>query len=252
MDATSDLQKFIEYLEKIGVGHLAKDATELAQSKQLNTIVADAWNVIAQFNDDMDDEFLTKLYKYEIPLLSEDGTCSKHGLKEEKPFDLSVVYGLKWKKLAGHQLTFRLMTLNYVAERLYKEYKLDWVGFYRKMDYKDDQKALYKEAYRGEISRPVFPLTEDFAQISNNSTVGMTGKAIVIQDVAKHAGPYYECSTKVQSEICAPIFYSLTDGSIAGIIDAESWQADFFDAKMQIQILKVCSDLTQINFIIEV
>jgi hypothetical protein len=75
MDATSDLQKFIDYLEKIGVGHLAKDATELAQNKQLNTIVADARNVIAQFNDDMDDEFLTKLYKYEIPLLSEDGTC---------------------------------------------------------------------------------------------------------------------------------------------------------------------------------
>lgn len=75
MDATSDLQKFIEYLEKIGVGHLAKDATELAQSKQLNTIVADAWKVIAQFKHDMDDEFLTKLYKYEIPLLSEDGTC---------------------------------------------------------------------------------------------------------------------------------------------------------------------------------
>lgn len=75
MDATTDLKKFIEYLERIGLGHLADEATALAQAKQLNTIVVDSRNVVEKFNDDMNDEFLTKLYKYEVPLLSEDGTC---------------------------------------------------------------------------------------------------------------------------------------------------------------------------------
>ncbi len=76
MEATTkDLSKFIAYLEKIGLGHLAHEATELAKSNQLNTIVWDARELVDKFNADMDDEFLTKLYKYEIPLLSEDGTC---------------------------------------------------------------------------------------------------------------------------------------------------------------------------------
>ena len=37
----------------------------------------------------------------------------------------------------------------------------------------------------------VFPLTKDFAEISNNSWVGINGKSRVIQDVNSYDGPYY-------------------------------------------------------------
>lgn len=54
-----------------------------------------------------------------------------------------------------------------------------------------DRDVLVKEAYIGEMSRAIFPLTPEFQKISSNSTVGATGKAKVIADVESFEGPYY-------------------------------------------------------------
>lgn len=88
---------------------------------------------------------------------------------------------------------------------------------------------LVKLAYRGSPSRAEFPLTEDFALHSNNSRVGLTGRARVIQDVAeyvKSGGEYYTCDLSVQSEACLPLFG--VDGAVCGIVDVETALPHFF------------------------
>ena len=92
---------------------------------------------------------------------------------------------------------------------------------------------------------------------------GLSGKGCLIQDVNAYDGPYYECSSKVLSELCVPILHSQT-GEVIGIIDAESWydqydksrlaevgysplwlcrKASFFTQRVSYEILKVCIDL---------
>jgi len=64
--------------------------------------------------------------------------------------------------------------------------------------------VLVKEAYVGEPSRAEFPLTESFAERSNNSSVGLSGEAVLVEDVAEHDGPYYECDDSVRSGSAVP------------------------------------------------
>jgi hypothetical protein len=109
---------------------------------------------------------------------------------------------------------------------------------------------LVKEGYTGSPSRPFFPLTEGFAQRSNNSRVGMYGELIVIADTRVFSGPdgasedvYYQCDAKVRSEACLPVFRpgalnaasrpsaehgSGGDGGVIGIIDAECWRPNAY------------------------
>ena len=60
-----------------------------------------------------------------------------------------------------------------------------------------------------------------FTQTSNNSTVGLTGRVKVVDNVATYAGPYYSCDGAVNSECCLPIFNDKAE--VTGIIDAESF-----------------------------
>lgn len=106
--------------------------------------------------------------------------------------------------------------------------------------------TLVKLAYIGEPSRALFPVTEQWLKISNNSTVAHTKRARMIADVNNvdsSSDPYYECSSKVLSEFCVPILSASDGNELIGIIDAESWTANFFDTEKQIQILKICYDL---------
>ena len=76
----------------------------------------------------------------------------------------------------------------------------DWFGIYRKISYHGNE-VLVKEAYTGEPSRAIFPLTNEFAEISNNSWVGMKGIGKVIQDVNNYDGPYYGNFLKFNEKI---------------------------------------------------
>jgi len=85
-------------------------------------------------------------------------------------------------------------------------------------------RALVKEAYIGEVSRAIFPLTDEFAKTSNNSFVGIHKTARVIKDVEGYDGPYYECSSKVKSELCVPILTSA--GAVVGTVLGGSGTSD--------------------------
>ena len=109
--------------------------------------------------------------------------------------------------------------------------------------------ALMKEAYVGEPSRAYFPLTEEFAKGSNNSTVGLTNSAIIIPDTQHITGDvaYYVCSSKVRSEVCAPISRG---GQVIGIIDVEAWDANHFSDLHIGVILMVCAKLGERNLFV--
>ena len=77
----------------------------------------------------------------------------------------------------------------------------------------------------------------------------MEGRPKLIQDVASYDGPYYACDGDVQSELCAPIISE--DGTVLGIIDAESFQKRHFNAQRVADILQACADLgrRQLGFV---
>jgi L-methionine (R)-S-oxide reductase len=131
-------------------------------------------------------------------------------LKKE-PFDLTTVFP------RGGEFDFLIYRLNAVVQLLADTLKMEWVGIYlvSKVD-----NSLVKVAYHGSPSRPFFPLTEDFAKGSSNSTVGLTGKIKIINSVSDNTDGYYECDVRVQSEVCLPILDDFQN--VIGIIDAEA------------------------------
>ena len=92
--------------------------------------------------------------------------------------------------------------------------------------------VLVKLSYVGRPSRAEFALTREFAERSTNSTVGLTGRATVIENVRQHVeagGGFYVCDADVQSEACLPIVDLRRE--VAGIVDAEAKPAAFFGAE---------------------
>jgi putative methionine-R-sulfoxide reductase with GAF domain len=88
-----------------------------------------------------------------------------------------------------------------------------------------------KLSYVGRPSRAEFPLTREFASGSTNSTVGLTGRAMVIDDVGRHVasgGGFYVCDPEVLSEACLPLIDE--SRNVAGIVDAEAKAKSFFGA----------------------
>lgn len=169
-----------------------------------------------------------ELYSYRVPQLGEGGSCSLVDELEEQPYELSPWLGGRSAE-AGKTLR-QLDALVQAALRLVVA---DWLGVYCRFQ-RHGEARLVKLAYRGLPSRAEFPLTEDFALFSNNSRVGLRGKAAVIADVQawqQAGGAYYECDPKVRSEVCLPVLDA--DGRVLGILDAEDGRAGFFDEYKQ-------------------
>ena len=203
------------------------------------------------------DEDLMSLYEYIVPTVSADGTCSNVHHMAKRPFNLATdVYGLTFtvEVLRNHAMTRRLLRLNEVVSYLYELTHADWIGVYRCVE-ADGVVALVKEAYRGEPSRAVFPVTEQFSKKSTNSWVGLTGQYRVINDtVVRDEGvAYYECSGLVRSELCVPILRKCSvDGDdclfhVIGIIDLESWNVKHFSESMIVNVLRVALSLGEHN-----
>jgi L-methionine (R)-S-oxide reductase len=173
----------------------------------------------------IDDE--SSLYAYHVPMLTEDGTCSIVDELAPVPYDLSVILGGR-----SEQTTRRLALLERLVERAQETTAADWAGVYQRRVNTAQQPVLVKLAYIGRASRAEFPLTAEFAERSTNSTVGLTGRATVIDDVSKHVeagGGFYVCDDGVQSEACLPIVDE--SGNIAGIVDVEAKPKGFFGAE---------------------
>lgn len=166
---------------------------------------------------------LSALYQFKVPKLSADGTCSLHDELDPVPYDLSEVLGGR-----SVQNSFSLITIDALVESVHKKTTAGWLGLYQARTV-ESGRALVKLAYRGAESRPEFPLTPEFAKQSNNSMVGLSGKALIIDDIAAHqakGGAYYECDPKVQSEVCLPVLDE--NGNVVGIVDAEANAPRFF------------------------
>jgi L-methionine (R)-S-oxide reductase len=172
------------------------------------------------------------LYTYPVPMLSEDGTCSIVDEMAPVPYDLTAILGGR-----SEQTTRRLALLERLLERAQETTGAEWIGIYQRRVNSAGVPVLVKLSYVGRPSRAEFPLTTEFARRSTNSTVGLTGRATVIDDVAKHVeagGGFYVCDDGIQAEACVPIL----DGAraVAGIIDAEAKAKGFFGAERLVVI----------------
>jgi putative methionine-R-sulfoxide reductase with GAF domain len=167
------------------------------------------------------------LYAYPVPMLTADGTCSVVDEMAPVPYDLGAILGGR-----SEQTTRRLALLERVVERTQETTGADWVGVYQRRVKAGGEAVLVKVAYIGRPSRAEFPLTREFAARSTNSTVGLTGHATVIDNVAKHVeagGGFYVCDDGVQSEACVPILDEARN--VVGIVDAEAKPTGFFNAQ---------------------
>ena len=164
------------------------------------------------------------LYSYSVPLLTEDGTCSVVDQMAPVPYDLTGILGGR-----SEQTTRRLALLERLVERAQETTGAEWVGVYANRVNSAGIPVLVKVSYVGRPSRAEFPLTHEFAERSTNSTVGLTGRATVIDDVSKHVeagGGFYVCDDAIQSEACVPILTD--DREVAGIVDVEAKPKGFF------------------------
>jgi L-methionine (R)-S-oxide reductase len=164
------------------------------------------------------------LYTYVVPMLSQDGACSVLDELAPVPYDLTGILGGRTE-----QSTRRLALLERLVERAQETTGSDWVGIYQRRANAAGEPVLVKLAYVGRPSRAEFPLTAEFAAGSTNSTVGLTGRTLVIDDVRQHVeagGGFYVCDDRVQSEACLPILGE--DRQVAGIVDAEAEPRAFY------------------------
>ncbi|MBV8659281.1 MAG: hypothetical protein JO142_15780 [Burkholderiales bacterium] len=177
----------------------------------------------------------TGLYRYVVPELGENGACSLPDQLASEPYDLAATLGG-----ANTSNTARLAALHALVAAVATDTGCGWLGVYQARTVADG-KALVKLAYRGKPSRAEFPLTEDFAAHSNNSTVGLSGKGRIIDSVDSYladGGAYYTCDAAVQSEVCLPIFAD--DGTVIGIVDAEDERRGYFQGEVLARIVALC------------
>ncbi|RVT44176.1 histidine kinase [Rheinheimera sediminis] len=174
-------------------------------------------------------------WSYQVPELGEGGACSLFGQLADEPYDLAATIGQSEATAAA------LAQLTAVVQYYQQSNDSDWFGIYQKRQNPQGETVLVKLAYFGAASRAEFPLTTEFAAISNNSTVGLTGKAKVINDVTAYltaGGEYYTCDPKVLSEACLPLFNA--KGELAGIIDAEAFQRQAYHTAALVRLVAVC------------
>jgi len=183
------------------------------------------------------------LFQYQVPKLSPDGSCSaeKGGLEDE-PYDLREILGIE-SQAQEDSVKKQIECLYDLIDDIQENLKTDWIGIYQVATNKEGISVLVKLAYQGRPSRAEFPLTEEFAPLSNNTTVGLTGEPIIIQSVAQHQGAYYKCDGEVNSEACLPIF-DKNNSKVIGIVDAEDFKENHFDEHNVALLEQLCLQLS--------
>ena len=218
MNAPSDIDRIINgYLLQTDLGELVSSARRIEANVQ--DLVASMGDLPQEVDEDA-------LYRYPVPMLSEDGSCSIVDELAPTPYDLTGALGSR-----SYATTRKLRLLHQLVERAVWITGADWLGVYQRRTRHDGSEALVKLAYRGRPSRAEFPLTAAFARVSTNAQVGVSGRAKVIADVESHTregGAFYVCDSAVQSEACLPLFLA-ESRTIAGIVDAEATAQDFFN-----------------------
>lgn len=253
------------------------DSSIIVASSQSKTAVEQAFSdteeiTISRLDRLSQDNQVSTLFSFKVPKLNPEGTCSNLHDLSDRPFNLAIdAYGLNSEQyqqlLAASStstatttvnnppLTLRLLHLNRLVNLIYSLTQADWIGIYRVIQ-ADNELGLLKEAYLGEPSRAIFPLTQEFTLKSTNSWVGLNGRLRSISNtrVRDEGVSYYECSGSVQSEICIPILKHINNNNnnnndnnnnnnnewkVVGIIDLESWNVNHFTPQMIIDVLEV-------------
>src|SRR5688500_7291299 len=211
-------------------GRRIADYLRIAGLESLSTRAADveraARDLVDAMGEKVDVGDASTLYTYTVPMMTEDGTCSIVDQLAPVPYDLTSILGGR-----SEQTTRRLALMERLVERAQETTGADWVGIYQRRTNPAGVPVLVKLAYVGRPSRAEFPLTREFDERSTNSTVGLTGRATVIDDVGKHVeagGGFYVCDDGVQAEACVPILDE--NRQVIGIVDAEAQPRGFFGA----------------------
>lgn len=196
---------------------------------QSDTISAEFYQQVADYQQQLN--ALTPAssvqWQFRVPELGEGGSCSLFGQLADVPYDLSLILGGQTD--ANQQL---LAKVTAVVQFYQAQSASHWFGVYQRRNNPAGETVLVKLAYFGAESRAEFPLTAEFAAISNNSTVGLSGQGRIINDVAAYlakGGEYYTCDPKVQAEACLPLLGA--DGAVLGIIDSEAFEQNLFHGK---------------------
>ncbi len=210
---------FETYLQHIGVSELIPHLSTYSPDLNfLETVQKSSESLTIQDRED--------LYRYQVPKLSPDGSCGLPGSTQLDWYDLSAILGVSELEKKYHPVTHQLARNGEAVKCIQSVTSVDWLGVYKRVISPLGEDVLVKISYYGRASRAEFPLTPEFAQNSNNSSVGLSGKARYFQDLSVYEGPYYECDQAVQSEFCLPILDE--NQRVIGIIDAESFQKNFF------------------------
>lgn len=181
-------------------------------------------------------------WQFNVPELGEGGACSLFGILADEPYDLTAILG---GVTAQSQLLLAKATA--VVQYYRQHSQSHWFGVYQARVNPQGERVLVKLAYFGAESRAEFPLTAEFAQISNNSAVGLSGRGRVINDVEAYVasgGEYYTCDPKVQAEACLPVFDE--QGEVVGIIDSEAFAKEFFSGQELALLLAVTTTLSAV------
>jgi len=218
MNARANRERIAAYLRLAGLESLVGRETDVERA------IRDLMEAMGEKVAILDP---ASLYTYLVPMLSEDGSCSIVDEMAPTPYDLTAILGGR-----SEQTTRRLALLERLVERVQETTGAEWVGVYQRRVNAASTPVLVKVSYVGRPSRAEFPLTREFAERSTNSTVGLTGRATVIEDVSKHVeagGGFYVCDEGIQSEACVPILDD--DRQVIGIVDAEAKPRGFFGAE---------------------
>ena len=219
----SGAEKIRHYLFTSGLDALADHIPVI--EKSIHDFIAQLGTPMDVSND--------ALYRYEVPLMSEDGTCSLIDEMNPVPYDLAKILGGE-----NEATTRKLKLLNILVTRATMVTGTDWIGVYQRRRLSSGIEGLVKLACRGRPSRAEFPLNAEFAAHSTNSTVALSGQAKRIDDVSAfvaEGGGFYVCDDAVQSEFCVPLIDA--DAAVIGIIDAEASPKAFFNADRQAVII---------------
>jgi hypothetical protein len=131
---------------------------------------------------------MESLYLYKVPVLAPGGmACAYPQRLDPVPHNLALnlfpsATEENWKQVVaeqGREVTQSLLRLANWVKVLAEATSSDWLGVYKLVTL-GGESHLLKLAYVGAPSRPIFPLTPKWCEVSNNSWVGTNGKARVI------------------------------------------------------------------------
>ena len=123
------------------------------------------------------------LYTYPVPMLTEDGTCSIVDQLARCPTTSPPILGGR-----SEQTTRRLALLERLVERAQETTGADWVGVYQRRANAAGVPVLVKLAYVGRPEPRRVPAHARVRRAQHQRTVGLTGRATVIDDVAQARG----------------------------------------------------------------